>query len=690
MRQYAGKTIRTIAVSAIACALLLAACQNPMRSSPAFSPGAGAVFLTFNGTAARTILPSWPGLSAFYRFVLEFTDVSGGGFDNFEVENWDGAAPVDIPSGTWIVEASAFLPGVNGAPARQTARGSSASFTVTAGQAVTVNIVLRPLPMSDGGYGTFVWNIGFAGITGLYFAEMITTDLDGSLVHDEELDIFPGTESWEGSHSLQAGWYLVHLTLFKQQGGGEYEATVSAVLHVYQNLESVFTETFMAAHFPTVLTGTVSISGSAVVGQTLTADTTALDGSGALGFQWMRDGVEIGGATNSTFLLTAADYDAAITVTVTRAGFTGSVTSAPTAAVILPTLTGTVTITGSAVVGGTLTADITALEGYGTPRFYWFRYLDALSLIWAGSYPHNSATYTLQPEDIGRTILVRVYRDGYDSGIDSDRTAEVTWPVLTGTVSIDGSAWRGQTLTANTTALDGTGALGFQWMRNGVDEIPGATNNTFLLTADDYYATITVTVTRDGYTGSVTSAATAAVTQPPLTGTVRIGGARVVGGIMSADLSNLPGAGAPSFQWIRDDVPILGATESTFELTEDEVGYYLYLRVTRYGYTGYVTGQAMDPVTWPALAGTVTITGSAVVGETLAANTDNIWGIADGNRTFIFQWRRHNGTDTDIVGTNSPYYEVQAADVGSTITVTVTHGTSIGYVTSDPTSVVVP
>ena len=40
-------------------------------------------------------------------------------------------------------------------------------------------------------------------------------------------------------------------------------------------------------------------------------------------------------------------------------------------------------------------------------------------------------------------------------------------PALSGTVSIDGIAQVGQTLTANTGKLGGSGIISFQWMRSG-------------------------------------------------------------------------------------------------------------------------------------------------------------------------------------------------------------------------------
>jgi hypothetical protein len=82
----------------------------------------------------------------------------------------------------------------------------------------------------------------------------------------------------------------------------------------------------------TPLTGTVSITGTAQVGQTLTADTGSLGGSGTISYQWKRGTANIG--TNSgTYTVQSADKGYTITVTVTRHGYSGSVTSDPTSAV---------------------------------------------------------------------------------------------------------------------------------------------------------------------------------------------------------------------------------------------------------------------------------------------------------------------------------------------------------------------
>ena len=76
----------------------------------------------------------------------------------------------------------------------------------------------------------------------------------------------------------------------------------------------------------------------------------------------------------------------------------------------------------------------------------------------------------------------------------------------------------------------------------------------------------------------------------------------------------------------------------------------------------------------------VTITGSAIVGETLTANIDSLGGEGPAS----FQWRR----GATNIGTNSGTYVVQPTDVGSTITVTVTRSGNSGWVTSDTTGMV--
>jgi hypothetical protein len=103
------------------------------------------------------------------------------------------------------------------------------------------------------------------------------------------------------------------------------------------------------------LTGAVSINGTLQVGYSLTANTSNLKGSGAIRYQWKRgdsdsaEGTNISGATANTYALVPADQGKYISVTVTRAENSGSVSSAAVGPVDAApantsSLTGTVTV----------------------------------------------------------------------------------------------------------------------------------------------------------------------------------------------------------------------------------------------------------------------------------------------------------------------------------------------------------
>jgi hypothetical protein len=267
------------------------------------------------------------------------------------------------------------------------------------------------------------------------------------------------------------------------------------------------------------LTGTISIIGTAQVGQTLTTN-TVLGGSGTIFYQWKRGNTAAGtfsnitGAYTASYLLVEADLDKYIVVTVTRSGNSGSVTSSPTTVVVtntLPALTGSVTITGTTTVGQTLTANTDSLGGTGTISYQWKRGNSA-TVAGTNITDATASTYTLVAADEARYITVTVTRSGNSGNVTSDPTnAVAAAPALTGTVSIIGTAKIGQTLTANTASLGGSGTISYQWRRaigGSYSDITGANEGTYLLTTDDFNRYIAVVVTRAGNSGSVTSAAT--------------------------------------------------------------------------------------------------------------------------------------------------------------------------------------
>jgi RTX calcium-binding nonapeptide repeat (4 copies) len=93
-------------------------------------------------------------------------------------------------------------------------------------------------------------------------------------------------------------------------------------------------------------TGAVVITGTAQVLNTLVASSTLADadGLGALSYQWLRGGVNVAGATGTSYRLLPSDAGAVFSVKVSYVdggGTAESVSSAPTAAVVTVTIDGT-------------------------------------------------------------------------------------------------------------------------------------------------------------------------------------------------------------------------------------------------------------------------------------------------------------------------------------------------------------
>ena len=100
-------------------------------------------------------------------------------------------------------------------------------------------------------------------------------------------------------------------------------------------------------------TGTVTISGTADDGETLTASNNLADedGLGAITYQWQRDGVDISGATVTTFTLGQIDAGANITVVASYTDALGTAESKTSDA------------TDNALIGGTFSlATLTAAQ----------------------------------------------------------------------------------------------------------------------------------------------------------------------------------------------------------------------------------------------------------------------------------------------------------------------------------------
>ena len=409
-------------------------------------------------------------------------------------------------------------------------------------------------------------------------------------------------------------------------------------------------------------TGNVTISGTPTEDQVLTASNTLADedGLGAISYQWQRDGVDIGGATASTYTLTQADVGTTITVVASytdNEGTNESVTSLGVGPVanVNDAPTGNVTISGTPTEDQILTASNTLADedGLGTVSYQWQR--DGIDIGGA-----TASTYTLTQADVGTTItVVASYADGH--GTNENLTSAGLGPVAnvndaaTGSVTISGTPAEDQILTASNTLADedGLGVISYQWQRNGVD-ILGATSGTYTLTQADVGTTITVVASYtdgQGTNESVTSGGVgpvANVNDAP-TGTVTISGTPTEDQTLTASntLADEDGLGTISYQWQRDGVNISGATNSTYTLTQADVGTTITV-VASYtdtqGTNESVSSAGVGPVANvnDAPTGSVTITGTPTEDQTLTAS--NTLADEDGLGAISYQWQR-NGVD---------------------------------------------
>ena len=246
-------------------------------------------------------------------------------------------------------------------------------------------------------------------------------------------------------------------------------------------------------------TGSPAVTGTAQVGETLSADISRIGDADGLAnvsysYQWVRnDGTsdtDITDAADSSYTLVAADDGKTIKV---RVSFTDdeaneetlistateAVSFAVQQQIVNSSATGAPTIGGTAQVGETLTVDTSDIaddDGLNNVTFsyQWIRN-DGNSDTDITS--ETDSTYTLVADDEGKTVKVRVsFTDDVDH--EETLTSKATATVgaapnnpATGALIISGTAQVGETLTADTSGIVDTDGLdrvsfSYQWIAN--------------------------------------------------------------------------------------------------------------------------------------------------------------------------------------------------------------------------------
>ena len=456
--------------------------------------------------------------------------------------------------------------------------------------------------------------------------ETLTADTSG-IADEDGIDDVEFSYQWLADDTDIDGATSSTYTLTDADQGKTVKVTVSFAddAENEETLTSAATAA-VAAKANSPATGLPTITGTPQVGQTLTADTSAIEDEDGLdnvsyNYQWLADDADIAGATGSSYTLaddadiagatgssyTLADAEQGKTVKV-KVSFTDdaenaeTLTSVATEAVAAAPnreATGQPTISGMPQVGETLTADTANIADQDglTGVSYSYQWIAGGSDI-AGA---TGSTYTLTASEQGQTVQVRVtFTDDADN--EETLTSEATVAVAaaanrgaTGQPTISGTLQVGQTLTADTANIVDQDGLtnvsySFQWIAGGSD-IAGATGSTYTLTASEQGQTAQVRVTftdDDDNEETLTSEATEAVAAKPnseATGQPTIGGTPQVEQTLTADTANIVDQDGLTnatfeYQWIAGGTDIDGATSSTHTLTASEQGQTIQVRVT--------------------------------------------------------------------------------------------------------------
>ena len=474
-----------------------------------------------------------------------------------------------------------------------------------------------------------------------------------------------------------------------QSDVGKNVSVTASYTDGFGKLESVSSSVTTVSNVNDSPTGSVSISGTAMQGQVLTAANTLadLDGLGTISYQWLSNGTVISGATASTYTLTNSEVGKAITV---KANYTDlqktaeSVSSNATALVVAGQTapTGNVTIDGTVAQNQTISANtnlVADVNGLGTFSYQWLSNGIAIT-------GQTTQSYALTQSDVGKAISVKVsYTDGLGKleSLTSSSVATVANvnDLPTGIVSISGETVQRQTLTASNTLqdIDGLGAISYQWLKNGV-AITGATLSSYTLTASDVNTAISVQANYTDLQGTlenVTSDATTLIlaSQTAPTGSVSIDGVDGVDGVAvqnqivmanTSTLADLNGLGELNYQWLNNNTVIENQTMQSYTLSQSDVGKKVSVKVSYTDGLGKLESITSSAITVTNVndlpTGSVILSGDMIQGQVLTANND-IEDL-DGLGAINYQWLVDG---KEIKDKTQETYVLTQADVGKTI-----------------------
>ena len=413
-------------------------------------------------------------------------------------------------------------------------------------------------------------------------------------------------------------------------------------------------------------------------GQTVSFGVTAW-GTGALSYQWSKNGVNISGATSSSYTspaTTSADNGAVYAALVSNAYGWVSSSNATLTVITAPTVS---TQPSSQTVTAGQTASFSVSASGTAPFTYQWR-KNGSNIVGA-----TSSTYTTpvtSSADNGAVYSVVV---GNNAGTVTSSNANLTVnhsPII----SIQPGS---QTVNAGQTASFGVVATGsatftYQWTKNG-SNISGATASTYTTpatTSADNGAVYAVSISNAHGTVTSSNATLTVITAPTVS--TQPSDQTVTAGQTASFSVSASGTAPFTYQWRKNGSNISGATSSTYTTP-----------VTSFADHGAVYSVVVGNNAGTATSSNATLTVySAPVISTQpdsqtvnAGQTASFGVVASGTATLAYQWTK-NGTN--ISGATASTYTTPAtssADNGAVYAVTISN--AYGTVSSSNATLIV-
>lgn len=250
-------------------------------------------------------------------------------------------------------------------------------------------------------------------------------------------------------------------------------------------------------------------------------------------------------------------------------------------------ITGTVSISGEAVYGKTLTASYEGLAtDAGEVTVSWYRGEDTTAIA-------TGDTYTLTADDVGKVITVKVTAENC-SGELTDSTAEVAKaehpnPPTNGNVDDEN----------NTFTFNGTSGVTYEYSTDG-----GASWTDITVDSGTGVGTVTVgnvivntgdlqvrAKETDGYKASDVISNTSAYTAT-LEGSVSLSGTAKYGETLTATVTGAQQGAVLTYTFCADDTVLQQGSSNTYKIEQEAIGKQITVKVSAEGYIGTVNNTS--------------------------------------------------------------------------------------------------